>query len=113
MNPIPSRAEGVKGKPRCRMIHRACHNGDHEHDCCFHQFGFPRADAWDNPQRADRSEDEARPKHQSKIEHSSFQNRHDSFCLSVPAIVATLPRATRTTIGYEQNTSGMSRLRPL
>jgi hypothetical protein len=113
MNPIPSRAEGVKGteaqnNPPCR------HNGDHEHDWCFHQFGFPRADAWDNPQRADSTEDEARRKHESKIEHASFQDGHDSLLsLSTPPIVATLPRATRTTIGYEQNTSGMPRLRPL
>ena len=56
----------AQNDPPCR------HNGDQEHDWCFQQFGFPRADAWDNPQRADSPEDKARRKHESKIEHASF-----------------------------------------
>jgi hypothetical protein len=61
MNPIPSRAEGVKGTPRRRIIHRAATMVTTSMIGVFHQFRCPRADAWDNPQRADSSEDEARP----------------------------------------------------
>src|SRR5579864_2866136 len=62
--------------------------------------------------RSQNSSGRQRPKHEPEVEHSSFQNRHAVCCLSVPTIVATLPLATRTTIGHEQNTSGMPRLRP-
>jgi hypothetical protein len=111
MNPIPSRADGVKGTPRRRMIHRAATMVT---TSMIGVSGFPRADAWDNPQRANSPKDEAHPEHEPEIEHSSFQNRHGSLLsLSTPPVVATLPLATRTTIGYEQNTSRMPRLRPL
>jgi hypothetical protein len=62
----------------------------------------------DNPQHADSPKGEAHPEHEPEIEHSSFQNRHDSLLsLSTPPIVATLRRATRTTLRSGQNTSGM------
>jgi hypothetical protein len=97
MHPIPSRADGVSGTVRRRTIHRCRKDGDHEHNRCFHQFGCPRADAWDNPQRADSPEDEARPKHESKIEHASFKSLHDT---SLGALGTFLMRFERSGEAY-------------
>jgi len=44
-----------------------CKNNKHEHDRRFHQFGYPRADSWDNPERADYAEHEADTKHASEV----------------------------------------------
>ena len=45
--------------------------------------GRPRAYAWDDPQCANGSKYEASSKYEREIEHASFQNRHNIFCLSV------------------------------
>src|SRR5262249_38426220 len=74
--PISSRANGMGRHFEAQNCPPSRHNGDHEHDRRFRQFGCPRADAWDNPQRPDSSEDEACPKHEGKIEHASFYSLH-------------------------------------
>ena len=106
MPPIPRRAEGSDGSksqngPSPRQY------GDYEHDGRFHQFGGPRAYAWDDPQHANRSEHEPRPEHERQIDHTSFQNRHNIllFLDALPIVPLRCPRVARRTIRHEQNTS--------
>src|ERR1700732_383366 len=107
MPPITRRADGTEGThSKAQNCPPRSHNGDHEHDGRFHQFGHSRPDSRDNPHRANGSKHEACSEYEREIEHASFHNPHDSSLpLSASPIVATPPRATRTTIGYEQNTS--------
>src|SRR5439155_23001726 len=58
------------------------HNCDHEHDRRFHQFGPPRAETWDDPQRADSPRYEARSDTSAK-----YSTRPLSICMT------SLPRS--------------------
>src|SRR5271165_6443657 len=77
MQSISSRADHIIGTDGRRTVQRAATMVTTSMIGVFHQFGFPRADALDNPQRADSTENEARPEHEREIEHASFQNRHN------------------------------------
>ena len=82
-----------------------------EHHGRLHQFGHPRADHVEtNPQRVDSPKDEAHPEHEPRNRAlPAFRIGMTVCCLSkTPPIVATLPRATRRTIGHEQNTFRIS-----
>ena len=113
MHPIPNPAEGVDGTARRRTNNRAVTivttsmMGVSISSAILVPTRETTHSVWMVPRT------KPIPEHEPEIEPSSFQNRHDSLLsLSTPPIVATLPRATRTTIGHEQNKSRVPRLRP-
>lgn len=57
--------------PPCREHDHGQHNGH------FHQFGCPGTETRDEPEYANGAKHEPGSKHESEIEHASFQNLHD------------------------------------
>ena len=52
------------------------HNCDYEHEWHLHQFGNPRAETRDGPQRADRSKQEPRSEHKCEVKYTSLHHLH-------------------------------------
>ncbi len=52
------------------------HDYDHEHDGHLHKFGFSRADAGNDPQRADGSKDKADHEHECEIDCARLKHVH-------------------------------------